>query len=82
MGIILANATRTSQKTHFYSVTRSSPLEVFIEILPAYSKGHIQEQWKQTVEGCDDCDTQNYWASGLCPSSEILKTRKRNVSEN
>jgi hypothetical protein len=26
-------------------------------------------------------DTQNYWGSGLCPSSRILKIRKHNVSE-
>jgi hypothetical protein len=24
-------------------------------------------------------DTQNYWASGLCPTSGILETRKHNV---
>jgi hypothetical protein len=24
---------------------------------------------------------QNYWVSGLCPSSGILNTRKHNVSE-
>jgi hypothetical protein len=24
-------------------------------------------------------DTQNYWSSGLCPSSSILKTRKYSV---
>jgi hypothetical protein len=26
-------------------------------------------------------NTQNYWVSGLCPSSGILNTRKHNVSE-
>jgi hypothetical protein len=26
-------------------------------------------------------DTQNYWVFGLCPSSGILETRKRSVSE-
>jgi hypothetical protein len=26
-------------------------------------------------------NTQNYWVSGLCPSSRILNTRKHNVSE-
>jgi hypothetical protein len=26
-------------------------------------------------------NTQNYWVSGLCPSSEILNIRKHNVSE-
>jgi hypothetical protein len=26
-------------------------------------------------------NTPNYWGSGLCPSSGILKTRKHNVSE-
>jgi hypothetical protein len=26
-------------------------------------------------------NTQNYWISGLCPSSGILNTRKHNVSE-
>jgi hypothetical protein len=26
-------------------------------------------------------NTQNYWVSGLCPSSEILNTRKHKVSE-
>jgi hypothetical protein len=26
-------------------------------------------------------NTQNYWISGLCPSSEILNSRKHNVSE-
>jgi hypothetical protein len=26
-------------------------------------------------------NTQNYWVSGLCPSSGILETRKHNVSE-
>jgi hypothetical protein len=25
--------------------------------------------------------TQNYWVFGLCPSSSILETRKRRVSE-
>jgi hypothetical protein len=27
------------------------------------------------------CNTQNYWVSGLCPSSGILNTGKHNVSE-
>jgi hypothetical protein len=26
-------------------------------------------------------NTENYWVSGHCPSSGILKTRKHNVSE-
>jgi hypothetical protein len=26
-------------------------------------------------------NTQNYWVSGLCPSSRIQNTRKHNVSE-
>jgi hypothetical protein len=26
-------------------------------------------------------DTQNYWDFGLCPSSDILKTREHNVAE-
>jgi hypothetical protein len=26
-------------------------------------------------------NTQNYWVSGLCPSSGILNTRKHNVSK-
>jgi hypothetical protein len=26
-------------------------------------------------------NTQNYWVSGLCPSSWIINTRKKNVSE-
>jgi hypothetical protein len=25
--------------------------------------------------------TQNYWMSGLCPSSEILNNREHNISE-
>jgi hypothetical protein len=27
------------------------------------------------------CNIQNYWVSGLCPSSGILNSRKPNVSE-
>jgi hypothetical protein len=26
-------------------------------------------------------NTQNYWVFGLCPSTDILETRKHNVSE-
>jgi hypothetical protein len=26
-------------------------------------------------------EIQNYWVSGLCPSSGILNTRKHNISE-
>jgi hypothetical protein len=27
------------------------------------------------------CNTQNYWAYGICPSFGILNARKQNVSE-
>jgi hypothetical protein len=31
--------------------------------------------------GKHDENIQNYWVLGLCPSSDILNTRKHNVSE-
>jgi hypothetical protein len=36
--------------------------------------------WEELMKSMGNIKTPNYWDSGFCPSSGILKTRKYNVS--
>jgi hypothetical protein len=42
---------------------------------------HFDEERKDTRHRSLNTDSQNFWVYGLCPLSEILNTRRHDVSE-